>query len=259
MKDSKTCYALAREGSVAHLYIFGDITSYAWPEYGEVSAANVCTQLQEMDDVSEVRVHISSYGGEVKEGLAIYNMLVAHPARVVTICESFACSIASVIFMAGAQRIMRNASLLMVHNAWARGCGNAEELRKQADDLDTITEASKAAYLSYVSVSAEELTALMDAETWIDPESAIEMGFATDVEGPEASEGPEQCARQALFDFVMAAKAAKAKEGDGAEGARRACPTRTQREEGERGACLRRAAHRAARKGLAYGNQDEEQ
>ncbi len=105
MKDSKTCYALAREGSVAHLYIFGDITSYAWPEYGEVSAANVCTQLQEMDDVSEVRVHISSYGGEVKEGLAIYNMLVAHPARVVTICESFACSIASVIFMAGAQRI----------------------------------------------------------------------------------------------------------------------------------------------------------
>lgn len=214
MKDKKTYYALAREGDVAHLYIFGDITSFAWPEYGEVSASNVCTQLKEMEGVSEIRVHISSYGGEVKEGLAIYNMLAAHPARVTTVCESFACSIASVIFMAGEERVMRNASLLMVHNAWARGCGNAEELRKQADDLDVITEASKAAYLSRVSIDADELTALMDAETWIDPQSAVDMGFATAVDGAGADEGPAQCARQALFDLVMASKAAKAAEAE---------------------------------------------
>lgn len=198
----KRYFALSKEGRTAQIDIYGNITS--WPcEAGDMSAAILSKQLEGLSDIDEISVHINSYGGEVKEGLAIYNALRSHKARVKTVCDGMACSIASVIFMAGDERVMHEASLLMVHNAWASGCGNAAELRKQADDLDAITEASKAAYLSRISIDADELTALMDAETWIAPDAAVAMGFATSVEGaPDA--GPSQCALRAIMALAAA-------------------------------------------------------
>ena len=181
---------------------------------GDMSAKILSTQLDELGDVDEIEVHINSYGGEVAEGLAIYNALRGHTARVKTVCDGLACSIASVIFMAGDERVMRKASLLMIHNAWAYGEGNAAELRKQADDLDAITEASKVAYLSRVSIDAEELTALMDAETWIAPERAVEMGFATAVDEFDDAPGPSQCALRALVALAAAKEADPADPDD---------------------------------------------
>lgn len=202
----KRYFSLKKDGRSAQLDIYGDITSWPWDE-SDMSAAILSKQLEEIGDVDEIAVHINSYGGEVKEGLAIYNALRSHKARVKTVCDGMACSIASVIFMAGDERVMHEASLLMIHNAWASGSGNAAELRKQADDLDVITDASKAAYLSRISIDADELTALMDAETWVTPEAAVDMGFATSVEAWGADAGPSQCARRALV-ALAGAKAA---------------------------------------------------
>ena len=202
----KRYFSLAKEGRKARLDIYGNITSCPWME-GDMSAKILSTQLDELGDVDEIEVHINSYGGEVAEGLAIYNALRGHTARVKTVCDGLACSIASVIFMAGDERVMRKASLLMIHNAWAYGEGNAAELRKQADDLDAITEASKVAYLSRISIDAEELTALMDAETWIAPERAVEMGFATAVDEFDDASGPSQCALRALVALAAAKEA----------------------------------------------------
>ncbi|WP_288219931.1 head maturation protease, ClpP-related [uncultured Adlercreutzia sp.] len=202
----KRYFSLAKEGRKARLDIYGNITSCPWME-GDMSAKILSTQLDELGDVDEIEVHINSYGGEVAEGLAIYNALRGHTARVKTVCDGLACSIASVIFMAGDERVMRKASLLMIHNAWAYGEGNAAELRKQADDLDAITEASKVAYLSRISIDAEELTALMDAETWIAPERAVEMGFATAVDEFDDAPGPSQCALRALVALAAAKEA----------------------------------------------------
>lgn len=202
----KHYFSLAKEGRKARLDIYGDITSRPWLE-SDMSAKILSTQLEELGDVDEIEVHINSYGGEVAEGLAIYNALRGHAARVKTVCDGLACSIASVIFMAGDERVMRKASMLMIHNAWAYGEGNAAELRKQADDLDAITEASKAAYLSRVSIDAEELTALMDAETWIAPGRAVEMGFATSVDEFDDASGPSQCALRALVALAAAKEA----------------------------------------------------
>lgn len=204
----KRYFSLVKEGRQASIDIYGDITSWPWVERGDVSAATLSKQLEELGEVDEITVRINSYGGEVKEGIAIYNALRSNAARVTTVCDGMACSIASVIFMAGDERVMHEASLLMIHNAWASGCGNAAELRKQADDLDVITEASKAAYLSRVAIDAEELSALMDAETWITPADAVEMGFATTVEDFGASEGPSQCARRAVMEALAKSKAA---------------------------------------------------
>lgn len=131
--DAKKYYSLESKNDVADLYIFGDITSWPWLE-SDVSASGIVNELQSLD-AKEINVHINSYGGEVAEGLAIYNTLKNSGMKVTTICDGFACSAASVIFMAGDERIINEASLLMIHNAWTYANGNATELRKAAEDL----------------------------------------------------------------------------------------------------------------------------
>lgn len=168
------------DSSTAELYIFGDITSYPWTD-ADKSAYGIVKELQKLS-VDTIHVHINSYGGEVAEGLAIYNVLKNHSAKVVTYCDGFACSAASVIFMAGDERIMNEASLLMIHNAWSYACGNAEEMRKAAEDLDKITSASVNAYMTGVTISRDEVMALMDEETWLTAEEAVSYGFATGTE-----------------------------------------------------------------------------
>ena len=202
MKNRKY-FALERTEQSATITIYGDICSWAWEEFGEMSAQILSKQLEALGDVNEINVYINSYGGEVAEGLAIYNALRRHKAKVRTFCDGFACSIASVIFMAGDERIMNEASLLMIHNAWTWASGNAAELRKQAEDLDKITQASVEAYKAHSSLKEEEIKALMDAETWILPDEAISYGFATKVEKTEKA-NTSQNAKAKLFGIVRA-------------------------------------------------------
>lgn len=172
-------YAMESSGSEADLYIFGDITSWPWMEKDK-DAYGIVKELQELA-ADHVNVHINSYGGEVAEGLAIYNVLKNSSAKVTTYCDGFACSAASVIFMAGDERIMNSASLLMIHNAWSRASGNADDFRKQAEDLDKITQASINAYMSRVKITEDELKEKMDKETWLTAQEALSDGFATQI------------------------------------------------------------------------------
>lgn len=173
-------YQLEQKDKAADIYIFGDITSWPWLE-SDVSAYNLSKEIAGLD-VDAITIHINSYGGEVAEGLAIYNELKKHKAKVTTICSGFACSIASVIFMAGDERVMNESSLLMIHNAWTRVSGNAEALRKQAEDLETITQASIKAYMTGAAITEDKVKELMDNESWILPSDAVLWGFATAIE-----------------------------------------------------------------------------
>ena len=179
---SQRYFQMDVSGESADIVIYGDITSWPWLE-SDVSSYGLAKRLAELDrNVSNINVRINSYGGEVAEGIAIFNALRNHGAHVTTVCDGFACSIASVIFMAGDERVMNEASLLMIHNAWSCAAGNAEEHRKEADDLDTVTNLSKQVYLSATDLTEDELTEWMDAETFIDSKTALEHGFATKVE-----------------------------------------------------------------------------
>lgn len=198
------------ETKEADINIFGDITSWDWEEFGEMSAHTLSKQLEELGDVNTINVHISSYGGEVKEGLAIYNALKNHKAKIKTYCDGFACSIASVIFMAGDERIMSKASLLMIHNAWINAMGNANELRKQAEDLDKITQASINAYMEHVNISEEELKELLDKESYLTYDECLDMGFATAVTSEAKNEKASQSVRQSIINLILQAK----KEGE---------------------------------------------
>lgn len=196
-------FSMEKVNETATINIYGDITSWAWEERGEMSAVNLSRQLEALGDVNEIHVFINSYGGEVAEGLAIYNALKRHKAKVTTYCDGFACSIASVIFMAGDERVMGESSLLMIHNAWTWASGNAEELRKQADDLEKITQASVEAYKAHSSLTEKEIKRLMDNETWILPEEALSYGFATNIDRTENKNASQNAFLQ-LFNIIKA-------------------------------------------------------
>lgn len=205
-------YALEKNGSEVNITIYGDITSFPILE-SDVSAANLSQKLEALGDVSRINVFINSYGGEVAEGVAIYNALKRYKAKakVVTYCDGFACSIASVIFMAGDERIMNEASALMVHNAWTLAAGNASELRKAADDIEKLNQLSITAYKTHFKGTDEELQALLDGETWVLPEEAMEYGFATSIDKTE-SDKASQNARAIFAQMVLKARAAQATE-----------------------------------------------
>lgn len=199
---------VASDATRADLHILGNVTKGArfwgmtFKDESDTDSIDVARALADLPDTcSEVCVHINSMGGEVAEGVAIYNALKSHRAHVTTVCEGFACSIASVIFMAGDTRVMRNASLLMIHEAWLAAQGSAKDLRKAADDLETITELSKRAYMEHATgeLTREMLDQLMADETWILPEQAVEWGLATEAEVPEEAEEPEQSAMISLM------------------------------------------------------------
>lgn len=199
--NKKRFYQLALgENREADIYIFGDITSWEYLE-SDVSSYTLSREIQGLD-VDQINVYINSYGGEVAEGLAIYNQLKNHKARVRTICDGFACSAASVVFMAGNERLMNPASLLMIHNAWSSAAGNAAELRKAADDLETISAVAANTYKEHITISGEELDALLAEESWITPQDALEKGFATSIIGQPAATAPSQSARMLVFSAL---------------------------------------------------------
>ena len=190
-----------REDS-ATLYIYGDITSYKWYE-DDVCVYDLAKEIGDLNGKA-LTVRINSYGGEVAEGLAIYNLLKSYEGEVTTICDGFACSAASVVFMAGTKRIMPRSSLLMIHNAWTWASGDADALRKAAEDLEKITQPSVDIYTSVSNLDADEIKSMMDAETWIDADEALDYGFATEIS--------EEAAMQSLEDGILAKTVFKNKQ-----------------------------------------------
>lgn len=207
-------YSLETSEDTADLYIFGDITTWPWDEKDK-DAYGIVKELQALE-TDKVNVHINSYGGDVSEGLAIYNVLKNSRAKVTTYCDGFACSAASVIFMAGEERIMNSASLLMIHNAWSWARGDANEFRKQAEDLEKITQASVNAYMNRIQITEEELKEKMNAETWLTAEEALADGFATKILEAE-DDGISQSAFQMIRDRLLEPSPVKAniKETEG--------------------------------------------
>ena len=162
------------EGSVS-LYIYGDVEGDGYDFWSgdviesETSANHFREELAKYPNARQIDIYINSYGGSVFEGTAIYNQLRRHPAHKTVYIDGFACSVASVIAMAGDTVVMPKNALMMIHNMWMCAAGNASELRKAADDLDTINEAGRSAYLEKAGgrLDAEKLAEMMDSETWL--------------------------------------------------------------------------------------------
>lgn len=125
-----------------------------------------------------VKVQINSPGGDVFEGIAIYNLLRAHPAKVTVEIMGWAASAASIIAMAGDEIRMGTGTFLMVHNAWGVVVGNRHDLRSSADVLEGIDQGLVDIYAARASIDRKAIEKLMDAETFMGPTEAVEKGFA---------------------------------------------------------------------------------
>ncbi|ASA22090.1 head maturation protease, ClpP-related [Paenibacillus donghaensis] len=175
----------ASDPSSADIFIYGEITKYAWEEYGEVSSTSFKNELNELaDGVEVIHLYINSPGGSVFEGLAILNMLQRHKARVISHVDALAASIAAVIAMAGDEIWMPKNSMLMVHHPWMLAVGNATELRKAADDLERIGQSAAQSFLQKGGDKLDEATLndLLDAETWLSADEAFAYGLCDVVE-----------------------------------------------------------------------------
>jgi len=168
----------------AEIYIYDDIGP-AW--LGMIEAGDVMAALKELGD-QRVTVRINSPGGSVDEGVAIYNALKRHGAGVDTIVDSLAASMGSYIFMAGENRKIAKNGKVMVHHPWTIAAGNSKDLRETADVLDKYSASLIPDYAAGTGKTAEEITAIMEAETWYTSEEAVVNGFAHALDDADAVE-----------------------------------------------------------------------
>lgn len=164
----------AKADDEAEVLIYDEI-GQNW--FGEgVTAERFIEDIQAIE-AETLNVRINSVGGQVFEGLAIFNALKRHPSRVVTHVDGLAASIASVVALAGEEvRIAANA-FLMVHNPHGIVIGNAGDMREMAATLDKIAGSLAETYVRRTGKSEDEVRAWMDGETWFTAEEAEEAGF----------------------------------------------------------------------------------
>lgn len=142
------------------------------------TASRVSGLLRYIGAEADVTVNINSPGGDMFEGLAIYNLLREHKGEVTTKILGVAASAASVIALGGDKVEIARAGFLMIHNAWILVAGNRNDLRSYADYLEPFDKAMADIYAARSGGSIEEMSALMDAESWIGGSEAVELGFA---------------------------------------------------------------------------------
>lgn len=180
-----TIRAAQDDPSIGELLLYGEISDLMW--WGdEVTPKQFKADLDALGDVSEIKVYINSGGGDVFAGQAIHSMLKRHKAKITVYVDGLAASIASVVAMAGDTVIMPRNAMMMVHDPWTIAIGNAKEFRKLADDLEKIGESIVAAYEAKTGMDRDKIVELLDAETWLTAEEAVEMGFADELEEEKA-------------------------------------------------------------------------
>ncbi|MGM4909130.1 head maturation protease, ClpP-related [Rhizobium sp. 768_B6_N1_8] len=144
---------------------------------GGVTAKRVSAALRSIGD-KDVRVQINSPGGDLFEGIAIYNMLRAHKAKVTVEVLGWAASAASIIAMAGDEIRMGLGTFMMVHNAWGLVIGNRHDLADAATLFEGFDSAIADIYEARTGAKRKDIVALMDAETFMGPSEAVKNGFA---------------------------------------------------------------------------------
>jgi len=176
-KTERTQNRVTATGDVFLYGVIGD-------EFDELDAATLVEQIDALGNI-DLTVHINSGGGLVFEGLAIYNRLANHPAGVTVEIDGLAASMASVVAMAGDIITMPDNARLMIHNPWDLSIGDAEQLRKDAEKLDSVKQSLVGIYTKKTGLKASEIESMMDAETWLDAEQALAQGFIDEITEPD--------------------------------------------------------------------------
>ena len=188
-----------QEENLTRLYLYDDITEYGefdWEEWkykeSETSAKYFSQKLSEIPEGQSIELHINSNGGSVKEGVAIYNLLKQKQSKKIGIVDGVAHSVAFLILQACDIRKMCLGTTALVHNMWMYCAGNATQLRKFADDLDDMMEANRQVFLERAKISEDQLKELMENETYLTPDKAMEYGLIDEIFGKRKEKNEEE-------------------------------------------------------------------
>ncbi len=169
----------AAAGGVAELILYGDV---GW----DFTAKQIATDLRAMGKITQLKAYIQSGGGDVIDGMAIYNILARWPCQKSICIESIAASMASVICMAFDTVIMPSNAFLMIHSNWGGAVGTAEDLREYADLLDKWRASMGKAYQDKAKgkLSEEQLAQFFKEDTWLSAQEAVALGLADQIIEP---------------------------------------------------------------------------
>lgn len=202
--------AVAIDGAKATLRLFDPIDS--WGEWWGMSAKEFAATLDALPShVNTIELLINSPGGDVFDGMAMINVMRAHPARTVAIVQGIAASAASFIACAADETIMAPNSTLMIHDAWGVCIGNADEMLNMAAVLDKASENSAEIYASKSGATVDEMRAAMRAETWYTAEEAVAAKLADSI--AQAEPEPDRAAARWSPDDLKALAALLAEQG----------------------------------------------
>ena len=154
----------------ADVYIFNEIGTYG------ITAQDFISDIKDLKD-TPINLHVNSIGGDVFDGMAIYNVIKRREARTTVYIEGIAASIATIIALGADEVIMAENSLFMIHNAWGGAMGEAKDMRKTADTLEKISSELTDIYMKKTGLSYEALAEMMDEETWLNAQEAFDYGF----------------------------------------------------------------------------------
>jgi len=159
-----------KASGITDVYIFDEIGTYG------VTAQAFINDIKDLKD-TPINLRINSLGGDVFDGMAMYNVIKRREARTTVYIEGIAASIATIIALGADEVVMAENSLFMIHNAWGGTMGEAKDMRKTADTLDKISSELTDIYRKKTGLSNDVLAEMMDAETWLNADEAYELGF----------------------------------------------------------------------------------
>ena len=177
IKDQATGSALMR--------IYEEIGEDFWGTGGGMTAKKFAEELAGFGDIKRLNIHINSLGGDAFDAQAIHSVIKDHTSRKTSFIDGVAASAATIIACGANEVVGRINSSYMIHNPWGVCMGGSATMRKAADDLDAVTKPILNVYLKQVGHKIDEQTIrqLMEDETWMDSDQALEYGFINRIKG----------------------------------------------------------------------------
>ena len=154
----------------ADIYIFDEIGNYG------VTAKQFISDIKNLKG-KPINLRINSLGGDVFDGMAMYNVIKRREAKTTVFIEGIAASIATIIALGADKIVMAENSLFMIHNAWGGTMGDAKDMRKTAETLEKISAELTDIYSKKTGLSNKVIKGMMDEETWLNAEEAYDLGF----------------------------------------------------------------------------------
>ena len=176
--EVKAAVAPGNGPSYTDIYIYDVIGDDWWDP--SLTAKELVQRINAIDS-DEIRLHLSSPGGSLSDGMAIYNALITHPATVTATIEGWTASVATIVALAAEQVQMFANTMFIIHNPWGVQIGDARDMRTYADMLDRVGAQMRAIYMARSKKSEEQLQEALDAETYLTADEAVGWGFVDEV------------------------------------------------------------------------------